>query len=80
MQAEEIEDEPSLRAWLEALPQSSEADEAEARRWAVAPASLHRHPDGPPKPNGMIFSGQNNELTTRPRADTCGNLFIGLAA
>ena len=36
MEASEIRDRESLRAWLEALPQGTEAERAESQRWAVA--------------------------------------------
>ena len=35
MRAEEIKDRESLRAWLESLPQETEAERETARRWAV---------------------------------------------
>jgi len=35
MEVSEIKDRDSLRAWLEALPQETEAEKEEARRWAV---------------------------------------------
>lgn len=36
MEVAEIRDADSLRAWLEALPQETEAEREEAKRWAVA--------------------------------------------
>ncbi len=36
MRVKDIKDRESLQAWLEALPQETEAEREEARRWAVA--------------------------------------------